>query len=213
MFDLEPAIIEWRTRMIRGGIKTPAVLDELESHLREEVQNQLRSGAAAEQAYALAVERLGVAGSLKQEFEKLSRERKRNWLRRGSIVGGTLFAYTGVFATWILARRTGRIKITGTELLLLLGSMLATMLFGFLGRRVGNRLPMILNEQRQAAFVIVAVFAAGASLRLLWNWLPFDDLVQAQVILLWTMSPVLGVGHCFSAWSQRCYAARARVKV
>jgi hypothetical protein len=49
-------------------------------------------------------------------------------------------------------------------------------------------------------------------LRLLWNRLEFDNLVQAQVILLWTMSPLLGLGHCFSVWCKRCDAARAELK-
>ena len=38
--------------MIGGGIKTPVPLEELESHLREEVENQIRAGLNAEQAFA-----------------------------------------------------------------------------------------------------------------------------------------------------------------
>jgi len=37
MFDLDQAISEWRRQMAAGGIKLPDALDELESHLREEV--------------------------------------------------------------------------------------------------------------------------------------------------------------------------------
>ena len=38
MFDLEQAIAEWRKQMLAAGIKAPVPLDELESHLREEVE-------------------------------------------------------------------------------------------------------------------------------------------------------------------------------
>jgi hypothetical protein len=37
MFNLDSAIIEWRRKIISAGIKSPDLLDELESHLREDV--------------------------------------------------------------------------------------------------------------------------------------------------------------------------------
>jgi len=59
MFDLNQAITEWRKKMAAGGIKTPAVLDELESHLREDVERQVRAGVNGEQAVEMAVSRMG----------------------------------------------------------------------------------------------------------------------------------------------------------
>jgi hypothetical protein len=47
MPNLDQRIAEWRQRMDTGGIKSPAVLDELESHLRDEVEQQMRSGLDA----------------------------------------------------------------------------------------------------------------------------------------------------------------------
>jgi hypothetical protein len=70
MFNLDQAIIEWRRRMAAGGIKTPAVLDELESHLREDVERQMRTGVSAERAFEEAVKKIGPAGALKNEFKK-----------------------------------------------------------------------------------------------------------------------------------------------
>jgi hypothetical protein len=70
MFDLEQAILEWRRQMLAAGIRTPEAVDELEGHLRDDVEAQRRSGIAAERAFENAVQRLGSAALLKKEFAK-----------------------------------------------------------------------------------------------------------------------------------------------
>jgi hypothetical protein len=70
MFDLEKSIAAWREEMIRAGITQRDVLDELESHLREDVARQVGSGATEEAAFANASERIGQAKKLKREFAK-----------------------------------------------------------------------------------------------------------------------------------------------
>ena len=47
MFDLEKAIADWRRLMLALGIKSPVPLEELESHLREEIQRQMQLGLNA----------------------------------------------------------------------------------------------------------------------------------------------------------------------
>jgi hypothetical protein len=71
MPDLQEALANWRRQMVAGGIKSPEVLDELESHLRDDVEEQMREGASALQAFEIAVQRLGPAGALECEFEKV----------------------------------------------------------------------------------------------------------------------------------------------
>jgi hypothetical protein len=44
MFNLEQAIADWRKQMLAAGIKTPVPLEELESHLRDEIEWQMKSG-------------------------------------------------------------------------------------------------------------------------------------------------------------------------
>lgn len=44
MFNLDNAISEWRREMLAAGIKTPVPLEELESHLRDEIEQQTKSG-------------------------------------------------------------------------------------------------------------------------------------------------------------------------
>jgi leader peptidase (prepilin peptidase)/N-methyltransferase len=71
MFNLEQAIADWRRQMLAAGIKTPVPLDELESHLRDDVEQQVQSGSDAQQAFEAAVLRIGRAGALKHEFTKV----------------------------------------------------------------------------------------------------------------------------------------------
>jgi uncharacterized protein YicC (UPF0701 family) len=72
MFDVEQSIADWRQQMLAVGIKTPVPLAELESHLREEVDQQMRGGVSAQVAFATGVQRIGQANTLKDEFEKKS---------------------------------------------------------------------------------------------------------------------------------------------
>lgn len=76
MFNLDQSIAEWRRQMVAGGIKSPQVLDELESHLRDDVEEQMRVGASALLAFETAVQRLGPAGVLECEFEKVGEARE-----------------------------------------------------------------------------------------------------------------------------------------
>ncbi len=71
MPDLEEKISEWRKRMAAGGVRTAAVLDELESHLREEVQARQKAGDSEAVAFQTATARIGSVGSLQTEFSKI----------------------------------------------------------------------------------------------------------------------------------------------
>jgi hypothetical protein len=70
MFNLEIAIAEWRQQMLVAGIKTPVPLEELESHLREEIGQQLKSGVNEQMAFEIAAQQIGQASALKKEFNK-----------------------------------------------------------------------------------------------------------------------------------------------
>jgi hypothetical protein len=72
MRNLNDEIAEWRNRMAAGGIKSPVVLDELESHLREDVERHVRAGQSEDDAFAAAVRRIGESDLLKAEFAKIA---------------------------------------------------------------------------------------------------------------------------------------------
>ncbi len=71
MFNLEHAIADWRRQMLAAGIKTPVPLNELENHLRDDVEQQMRSGSGAQQAFEAAVQGIGQAAVLECEFDKV----------------------------------------------------------------------------------------------------------------------------------------------
>lgn len=71
MFELEKAINGWRREMQSRGIKTAETLDELESHLRDDLEEQVRSGMPIQQAFDMARAHFGTTGSLETEFEKI----------------------------------------------------------------------------------------------------------------------------------------------
>jgi len=73
MFDLEQSVAEWRKQMLAAGIQTPVPLEELETHLREEIEGQVKSGLSAQQAFETAVRQVGRPDLLKQEFKKSER--------------------------------------------------------------------------------------------------------------------------------------------
>lgn len=80
MFDLEQAILDWRKQMLAVGIK-PSALEELEGHLREETEAQVKLGLSEPQAFEMAVDQIGQAMLLKEEFMKTG-ETKWAILRR-----------------------------------------------------------------------------------------------------------------------------------
>jgi hypothetical protein len=88
MFDLEKSIADWRQQLLAAGIKTPAPLDELEIHLREEIERQIKSGFNGQEAVEIAVQQIGPAKPLKMEFKKVVVE---NWNRPFAWAAWALF--------------------------------------------------------------------------------------------------------------------------
>src|SRR5258708_36856405 len=71
MVDLEPSSTEWRRQMLAAGLKTGRRLDELESHLREEISALKSAGASEAVAFEQAVACLGSPHSVYTEFNKI----------------------------------------------------------------------------------------------------------------------------------------------
>ncbi|MDB6059182.1 MAG: hypothetical protein JWO95_3026 [Verrucomicrobiales bacterium] len=71
MFNIDNAVSEWRKQMLAAGVKNASVLNELSEHLRSDVEQQMRSGVDAEFAFSRAVERIGAASQVREEFSKV----------------------------------------------------------------------------------------------------------------------------------------------
>jgi hypothetical protein len=99
MFDLEQAIVDWRRQMLAAGIQTPVPLEELENHLREEVERQMRSGLDAQQAFEAATRKIGPARALRSEFEKNNTPIGARFVELSGIAWGVI---AGLFSLWFL---------------------------------------------------------------------------------------------------------------
>src|SRR5689334_12711095 len=79
-FDLERQIQSWRQTIATqlGGDGPPEVVDELESHLRDDVEQLVGAGRPPARAWAIALARLGEPQKLAAEFRKSARPRA--WL-------------------------------------------------------------------------------------------------------------------------------------
>ena len=169
MRNLEVAIREWRERMAAGGIKAPAVLDELESHLREEIDRQTRSGVDESRAFELAAKKIGDSDLLRAEFAKL------RWFRGiplGKLVGGAC-CVTAAAYSMVLAPALVTVPELGSGRRLLgVGSFLLTLLFLASLSFSHKYLPVIRNRRVRIASVTACALAGFVWLGVFSNLLP-----------------------------------------
>ena len=72
MFDLSTAVNQWRNDLASGKVCKNQDLDELETHLRDQMEALSGSGLSEEEAFWVATHRLGDTGSLKREYAKIN---------------------------------------------------------------------------------------------------------------------------------------------
>lgn len=70
MSDTEARIAQWRAALARSAAVTDADADELEEHLRDRMAELERSGLDAEEAFLIAVKRLGATDAVTAEFAR-----------------------------------------------------------------------------------------------------------------------------------------------
>jgi hypothetical protein len=99
MFELDRAIAEWRRQMSAGGVESSTTLDELESHLREDIEQQARSGMGLQQAFEIASKQIGSATRLKAEFRNAGVPLETWFVNLAGIACGTI---AFLFSGWIL---------------------------------------------------------------------------------------------------------------
>jgi hypothetical protein len=126
MGDLDMTIAEWRRQLIAAGIQSHDVLDELESHLREDVEHRVQCGAGAQDAFQKAVQQIGQLERLKAEFDKTEMN-ERKFMKRGLIIGagiiGVMVGMALVMPAVAQYRQIGVMR-NGEPWLFLIGSLL-----------------------------------------------------------------------------------------
>jgi hypothetical protein len=154
MFNLEEKILEWRKQMLSAGIKTPVPLEELEIHLREDIAQQMQSGLSTQQAFGIAVKKIGEALELKREFKKVSApmEMQRIIKLAGVIcVAVALFCPLFIFLPFLLAHELSLMtKMLG---LAVYATTVATIVLSW--RYNHKLLPVIRNQPLRRAVGIV----------------------------------------------------------
>jgi len=168
MFDLEQSIANWRQQMLAAGIQTPVPLEELENHLREEVEQQINSGLDVDKAFAAAVLKVGHAHLVQGEFQKIETARgDRAWKIKQLMV---MFG-VGIFPVWVggmalLKAGTFALSSSGERMSSLVAMIVFSLLFwgGWFSRGL---LPVIPSKRTRD--VIVGV---GFGLVMLW-WVVF----------------------------------------
>ncbi len=139
MFNLEQAILDWQRQMLAAGIQTPVPLEELESHLRDEIEQQRKSGLSAQPAFEAAVGQIGPARALKNEFKKGERTFMKKTLLVLAGIFGVLFGTGFILPALAWYRDHGAMPAWNLGFLLL-GIVIAvgglsTTIYGFKKRR------------------------------------------------------------------------------
>ena len=220
MFHLESSITEWRRQMLVAGIKAPVPLDELENHLREDIEQQMLAGLNLQQAFQAATQKIGASNRLHDEFKKVPAAEENSGWKWEHI---TFFSGLGLISLFtvscILFRLGSFAGIAPGQQLSGLGAM-ALMIFSAVGGwRAHGLFPVIARKRIRDAICITG----GVLLAAWWAFfffikLPHTDytLVQLDVAILWAMMPPIGIlgglvsGIETAAWKNRSLESSTR---
>lgn len=179
--------------MTSSGIHAPEVLDELESHLRDDVEKQVQSGSDAQQAFEVAVQRIGQADALKAEFKKAGGAKETREQKLARLV----LCMASLSYCWVLLMGTNtllKVEMNLTARLLGLAAVAMSVMTIFSGRYSYRFLPVLPDKRVRTAIQIVCFLPAMV-------WLPvyayvvlprwdFNDFNVGQLLAatLWTLT-------------------------
>ncbi|MHA6511418.1 permease prefix domain 1-containing protein [Tessaracoccus sp. Z1128] len=204
LHGLEDQIGQWRAWVLRRGAAIAPDIDELEDHLRGQVGELTSAGLTADEAFLVAVKRMGSLDVLSREFAREHSDR----LWKQLVLGGE--------GTEGLTRR----MVVG--LLFAVAAALAVKLPALLGIEVGEGtwyvrnlaflvLPFLAGwfvwSRRSGAAVLAAVVALFVAFAVVANIFPFEDSAPTPAteallavhlpVLLWF---VVGLSYTGKRW-------------
>ncbi len=100
MFDLNEEILKWRNSLAQSEPLGGSDVDELESHLREQIECLASLNLSEEESLWIARRRLGSAGDLAGEFAKIN---------KSAILKSRLFWMTAGALAYILSIQSGAV--------------------------------------------------------------------------------------------------------
>jgi hypothetical protein len=118
MFNLNDEISKWRSSLAESQTLETSDIDELESHLREEIEQLVTAKLSQQEAFWVARHRLGDADSLAEEFAKINASVL--WRKRLFWAGTGLLCYE-------MAKHVG---LAASHVTVLLGSLVGIRGYG-----------------------------------------------------------------------------------
>jgi cation transport ATPase len=175
MFHLEHEIADWRQQMLAAGIQTPVPLEELESHLREDIERQMKSGINAQQAFENAIQQIGKAKMLKNEFEKFDGAKELRAWRQIKLMFFAGFGLISLFITACVIFKFGSFSGISPSQQMSGVAAAAVMIFLAGGGYLSHRFfPVILNKRMRDAICI-----SSGVLTAIW-WAIFLNVILAR---------------------------------
>ena len=157
MFNLDQAIGQWRRQMSAGGIKSASVLDELEAHLREDVDGQVRTGLNEESAFKAAVQKIGKSDLLKAEFAKIHGPTES---RAAKVIGIACCVFASLYSLLLVPHLFTIHELTFGQRILGLAAVTLTFL-SIVSWRFSHRYLPVIRNQRARKVVGIACGAVG----------------------------------------------------
>jgi len=179
MFDLNEEIVKWRTALAESEKCSKPDLDELEAHLRDEIEQLTAAKVSQEESFLLARRRLGDARSLEDEFAKINGvyilRRRFVWMVAGVLVymlarclGGAAGNAGALFA--VLAGSQASVAAAIGVLAAALGFAIVVLLLVYLACKRGPGIPRFdrltcgpRGKIILSALVLLTVFAFGST--------------------------------------------------
>jgi len=182
--------------MLAAGVPSPVPLDELEIHLRDEIEQRMRAGFSPQVAFETATQQIGRPHQVQGEFQKIETARDTlKWkLQQLALVAGA-----GLFPLWVscivLFKVGGFSQTTPGERVSCLAVMAVFSLLFWGGRLSHGLFPVIPSKRTRDAILV-----AGFILVAVW-WMVFFNLIvprydftagQFGVAFLWGFATPAG---------------------
>lgn len=214
MFDLETAIAEWRRQMLAAGIKQGAALDELQEHLRSDIEHQTKSGIETDKAFANAVERFGNGKRVGEEFTK-ARPRVcigfESWF-----TAVATFLVLSTFAISALSFSILRMSVVQQAVGFAGIGLILMIALGW--RRIISRVPVVVNQAtRFYLYVLCFAFAFLVPAGLAWLMESRIDAASNSYVIgmIWACVPMpllicLSVSFCMDRTAREHWGMASR---
>ncbi len=202
MFNLEQAVLEWRQHMLAAGIKSPVPLEELENHLREDIEQLAKSGQDEQTAFAAAVQKIGSGYMIRNEFGKVEPargSRRQYFFLEIMFLAGTLLIPLSAGSQAFVFKDEGFSEMTFSQQISILTAAVSFSLLAWVMRLSHGKYPVLrTNRIRDAIFVPVLLWVVAGIIIL-----PRCNFTDAQraLVSMWSFAPfgiLIGWGWGFA---------------